>query len=310
MKARSIMLLLATLVVVFISACSNGVIIKGRIINAIDNVALSSIPLVITGIDELRTDDDGYFNIKGLEPMSDYDLIIQPEGYTSVSLHIRTQEKGQIVDANTFSVIPQPPSHGVFSYNQGNYERITEQVAIRYLLSYGEPGNDPNHIAQSGNGRLAAWYMNDQSISSTIKINQGTKLVVWQANGTNLNNYYNGIAPLYFQDKRIIGGSDCGTYEQAIVPAGFYLGLKDLVIGEYDRYCYAPLTYTIDKWTFDQLQSFTGQDFIIIPTDFEPGIYAFLASDMNWDPSSSYAVVNGVKPVITSPVATFELIQK
>lgn len=310
METYNIKIIFAIFLVVLICSCSNGIIIKGRILNAIDNKPLSKISLVINGIGEIKTDDDGYFKIKGLEPLLNYDFTIQPGGYTSVPLHIRTQEKGQIIDANTVFVIPQPPSHGVFSYYQNNYERIDEQVALRYFLSYGEPDKEPSHIAQSGKGRLAAWYINDQSISSLVKVHQGTPLIVWQANGTNLNNYYNGIAPLYHQPKRMIGGNNCGSYEQAIIPEGMYLGLKDLVIGEYNEYCYAPLTYTIDKWTFEKLQSFIGQDFIVIPTNFEPGNYAFLASDMDWDPSSSYAIVNGVNPVIKSSVATFELINK
>jgi hypothetical protein len=298
------------LIFTLITGCSNGVIVKCRIMNAIDNKPLARTTLTITGKRDVTTDDDGYFKIKGLEPMLNYDFTIQQEGYTSVSLHIRTQEKGQIIDANTLSVIPQPPAHGVFSYYQGNYERLAEQEAIRYFLSYGEPGKEPNHIAQSGNGRLAAWYMNDQSASSLVKVHQGTPLIVWQANGTNLNNYYNGIAPLCYQKSRMVGGGNCGSFEQAIIPGGWYLGLKDLVIGEYNNFCYAPLTYIIDKWTFDKLQSFIGQDFIVIPTNFEQGKYAFLASDMDWNPSSSYAIVNGVHPVITSAVATFELISK
>lgn len=293
-----------------LTGCNSGVTIQGRLIDALSNEPLVKKSIVVEGLRTIKTDENGYFKIKRLQSFVEYNYNIQPESYTSISLQIRNSGNKDLIEAGTFMVIPKPPSSGVYIFSQEKYTQIPEKQSFRYHLRYGAPGEIPDGFAQSGDGRLAAYYMNDNDISSLPKINKGTPIVIWQKNGSNGNTYYTGIASLYKQEKRIINGNSCGSLQQAIIPEGWYLGLKDLTIGEYSIYCYAPLKYTIEKMSFETLHCINGQDFTIIPTTFSSGKYSFLSSDMDWDRSSSVASVNGVVSELTSFVSAFELINK
>ena len=293
-----------------LTGCNSGVTIEGRLINALTNEPLVRKSIVVEGLRTIETDENGYFKINRLQSFQEYNYNIRPESYTSVSINIRNNENKDLIEAGTFMVVPEPPASGVFTYDKGQYFQIPEKQAIRYHLKYGAPGEIPDGFAQSGDGRLAAYYLNDNAISSLPQIIQGVPIVIWQKSGSNGNNYYCGIASLYKQEKRIITGNSCGSIQQAIIPEGWYLGLKDLTIGEYNIYCYAPLKYTIEKLSFETLQCINGQGFSVIKTTFSPGKYSLLSSDMDWDRSSSVSSVNGVVSELTSSVSVFELINK
>ena len=289
-----------------LSGCNFGVTIQGQLIDALSNEPLAKKTIFVQGLRTIKTDKNGYFKIKRLQSFTEYNYIILPENYTSISLQIRNRDNKDLLEAGTFMVIPQPPSPGVYTVNQGNYVLIPEKQAFRYHLKYGAPGEIPFFFAGSSDGRLAAYYFNENDISSLPKISKGTPIVIWQKSGSNSYNYYSGIACLYKQEKKIISGNCSGSLRQALIPEGWYLGLKDITIGEY-RYCYAPLKYSIEKMSFETLQCINGQDFTIIPSTFNSGKYSFLSTDMDWDRNSSVARVNGVVSELTSFVPIFEL---
>lgn len=292
---------------ILLTSCDTGITLNGKLIDALSNKPLSRTSIIVEGLKTIETDENGNFKIKGLQGYAEYNFNLNPDGYTTAALLIENNINQKQIEAGTFMVIPLPPSSGVFSYSYGKYDQIPVTKAIRYFLEYGEPGEVPNKIAQSGDGRLAAWFLQNDAISSLPKIVQGAQIVVWQTGGSNGNNYYSGIAPLYKQEEMIITGNSCGSVQQAIIPDGWYLGLKDLIIGDYNRYCYAPLKYTIEKMPFKTLQYINGQNYFIIKTNLNPNKYAFLASEMDWNRNSSYAIVNGVNPVISSSVCAFEI---
>lgn len=278
--------------------------------DAITNKPLANTSLTIESAGAVKTNDDGYFEISHLEPFHYYDLKIEPVGYTSVLLHANAPENEQLIEVDPVSVIVKPLAPGVFVFSNGKYDIIPEIQVYRYALEYGAPGAQPNGLAQSKSGRLTAWYMKTDVISSLPKIPQGAPLVIYSKGISDNKNYYCELAPLFRYEQKTITGDACGSVEQAIIPEGWYLGLKNLTIGEYDEYCYAPLSYTFERRPLDQLGCMNGQDFIIIPTQLEPGKYSLISTEMDWDPNSSYAMINGVTQEITSSVAMFEVIQK
>jgi hypothetical protein len=301
--------LLLLTILTFLIGCSNGIKVKGKLINALDNKPLSNTSLLINGEGNVETNSDGDYEIGQLQPFQEYNFTIQPTGFTSVNIHTSTQDKGRSIEVEPLLVIPQPPSFGAFSYYLGKYAKIPERQAFRYALEYGKPGEEPDEIAQSGEGRLTAWFLKDESISSLPQITQHVPIVLWHSGSNNSNNYYIGIAPLYQREQIIITGKRFGTIAQAIIPEGWYLGLRDLIVGEYTTYGYAPLNYKNEKWPFQNLQCISGQDFNVIVPGFEPGKYAIIVSDMDWDPNISYGKLNGISPVITSNIPVFEIIK-
>ena len=284
--------------------CNNGVTVKGRIIDVLANKPLINRTLSIEGIGNIKTDNDGCFEIRHLLIFREYIFDIQTAGFTPVSVHTTTKDKKQLIDIGQLVVIPQPPEPGIFTYSQGKYSRLSVNQAFRFYLNYGEPGKVPIYIPTTEDGRLAAWLLKNESISSIIKIPQDIPFIVWQSAG------FNEIAPLFQHKGRTITYTLRGPIMQANIPGGWYLGLKDIIIDEKADQWYASLNYKIIRWPFNKLNRTDGQNFSVISTTFEPGKYAFCNSEMDWNPNSDYATVNGVHQEITSSVPVFEIIKK
>lgn len=294
----------------FISLCTavllegcQGVVIEGKLVDALSNKPLARTSVYIDGSKTIKTDENGMFKIKRLPPMDEYNFTLQPEGYTSVSLHFVNQKNKKLINAGQSLVITQPPFPGVYVYDQGRYSQLSECQAYRFYLYYRISGKDLNYIPSSGDDRLAAWSLKDESISSIPLIKQGVTIVIWQSS------IYNEIAPLYQYNSRSITCSSIWDIGTATFPGGWYIGLNNLVINENSNTWYAKLSYSINKWSFKELKSVNGQSFSIILTNFEPGKYAIINSEMDWNPNSSYAVVNGVDPIVASSVYAFEVIK-
>ena len=308
MKPKFIFIILLFPFSILFLGCSNGVVVKVKLINALTSGPLSNASISIDGFGLLKTDDDGQLLLKNLDPYLEYNLLINPNNFTSTSVHFKTKGKDEQLELGQIFTVPTPPSRGEFIYKNDRYIELELVRAYRYFLYYGNPGEEPDGIAQSREGRFVGWYVTAKSLISVVKIMKGTPIVVWNTGGPSGNNYYCGIAPLIYKEKITITGEACGSKKQAIIPEGWYLGLTDLIIGKYNIYCYAPIEYSISKILFQELKCRVSDRLLVLSTDLTPGKYAFLTSDMDWDPSSSYASINGVRPNISSDVSVFEIV--
>lgn len=288
--------------------------LKGQVIDAITGLPVSDATVVATmeanigdGNKSERkkttSDTNGQFVIKGLSPKHTYTLTVNKEGFSSDSIRENPPANDQTkLIGKKLAIIPKPPIPGVYTYDKGKYFPISEKQALYYALLYGKPGEVANGFAQSSEGRLAAWYVKNENVVSVIQIPRGRPLIIWQKYSENRNEYYDGIAPLFKQEQKIIVGTKCGNTAQAIIPEGWYLGLEKLSIGEYNIYCFAPVQKVFKKSSFDQFRMIKGDDYTVVFLDILPGKYALTVTEMNWDPNSAYR-----RNDVSFPVAIFEI---
>jgi hypothetical protein len=310
MKRLINQMVLLFVVIIFISGCNSGVTVKGRIINSLTNEPIRNVAIEVEGHDGIKTNNDGYFKIKRLdEELKKYSFVLKPSGFTSVKVYCKNNGTDMEYDTGDHLVIPRLPGYGIFVYQDESFLPIPGSKAVRYNLKYGSPGMRPDRHPSSGRGRIAAYYFNDDAVESLLKIHSGEKIIIWWSDEYTDNLSLDGIAKIKKYKSTTINGECMDRKVQAIIPEGWYIGLESLKVGNY-KPCYAPIDYEINIEKLKSMRCVEGQNFTVIPTaHLLPGKYSFTSKNMDWNKSSSYAIVDGVVPEITSYVSLFEIIE-
>ena len=237
----------------------------------------------MTAGSELRATSDaaGYFILKNLLPETDYTLRVGDGRYIGDLVAFKTgnvvYERISILDV---IVLPEPPGSGVYALEEGEYTAIPEVPLKYYYLKYYAEGSDVGGIAQSGKGRFTIWYLDADDGNTLPVVEKGTKLVIWNRRGKKSESYYDGIAPLFFHEQHKIVGTKCSGRKVATLPEGWYSERRELHIGAYNIYCYAPITADSVHigWKNIEMRTFHGG--VILDLDLEPGRYVLKSSEM------------------------------
>ncbi|GAB1418442.1 hypothetical protein MASR2M12_12070 [Bacteroidales bacterium] len=249
----------------------------------------------------VETNDEGIFKLTKLEPDRKYFFTLNTESFLPVDFQFSTYESDLHSVPSELTVIKRPMFTGVNFLEKGKYTIIKETPAYRYYLNYAlEPETDFKYLPLSGSGRFVGWYLREQQLQKFVR---GSNIVLWDVS------QFSFIAPLSYHSKRIIKSSNNKPF-YAEIPSGWFIGLDSLTIIENTEGTYPFVNYHISKRDFSFIQKFSGKDYIILSANLEPGKYALIPKDLNWDKNSSYPNRNGVTPVIVEKVYAFEIVEK